>query len=302
MMNNSIIIKLRGGLGNQLFQYAFAAMLKDCYIDKKIVIDASYFRKEHIRSLEIDKLCLDEHIEWMEHNNTLFDMMYWLYRMYNKLLHRRFQSKKPFQIGGNIFVFCDKALSYSYSNLKFNNAFLAGYFQQADCLERIKTHLIHEIVPKKMSKIAEGYYNEIKDGSVIGISIRAGEDYVRFGWPICSKEYYERGLDLLYTGEEKIVVFADVIDKIKEKQWFAEHNVIYVQGCNSVEALYLLSLCDSYVISNSTFSWWGAWLSTSQVKKIVSPEYFYAGIKTRNSALHVDNMIILNNSGERIND
>jgi hypothetical protein len=52
-------------------------------------------------------------------------------------------------------------------------------------------------------------------------------------------------------------------------------NIIFNEKYWDCEALWLLSLCDHFIISNSTFSWWGAWLSRSDNKIVISPSTWF---------------------------
>lgn len=300
-MNNKIVVKIRGGLGNQLFQYSYAKMVHTWFPEKKIFLDCSYYNKKHIRSLEIDKMNIVNNVVWISKKNALFDIFYGIYRVINKIILRDTIPSKIIWIASNVFCFCDKTFSIDIKKEVFSNIYLAGYFQDEKEIRIVKKEIQEEFTPKKMSALANSVLNDINSHKSIGISIRAGEDYSKFGWPICDKKYYIKGLEKLYTGNEKIFIFSDVIDRVITEKWFEGKNVTYVKGCNSVECLYLLSNCDDFIIANSTFSWWGAYLSRKDDKKIIAPKYFYPSKKMADCGLHMDNSIYLDNeSGEEI--
>ena len=66
-----IVVKIRGGLGNQLFQYAYAKKMLVEYPEAKIYLDVSYYNKKHIRNLEILNYNLDSRIGIIRHENKI---------------------------------------------------------------------------------------------------------------------------------------------------------------------------------------------------------------------------------------
>ena len=72
-MNGHIYVKIKGGLGNQLFQFAYALKLKKLFPNKQIVIDYTYFNKKHIRSMELQKLSI-KNVEWDNSKKFFYDI------------------------------------------------------------------------------------------------------------------------------------------------------------------------------------------------------------------------------------
>lgn len=293
-MKNSIIVKIRGGLGNQLFQYAYAKKVQKLFPTKKIIIDASYFNKKHIRSLELNQLKINEAVSFSTNKRGIFDLCYDVFRLIDKISKHK---RKTLQLTllNSTYCLCEKTGSFKWKKNSNNNIYLAGYFQDLKEMDAVKKDIKTEVCPKSLSDKAKSYLDIISNNETIAISIRAGEDYVKFGWPLCSKEYYLKGLEYIKKDHAKIIVFADVIDKIKKEKWFDNYEVTYIEGCNAVESLYLLNRCDDYVISNSTFSWWGAYLGDNNNKKIVAPEMFYSGKKMSDGGLHIPSALYMNN-------
>lgn len=302
-MKNKIIIKIRGGLGNQLFQYAYALKVQDLFPEKDIIVDAGYFERTHIRGLELNQLKLSKDIKWAENKYFIFDFLYLGYRAARRLTRGKSDCLWNF-VRKYGYLFCDKTLDYDLKSRNCNNFFLAGYFQEAKEISAVRDYLRDGILPQNgLSENAVFYQRMIGKNDCIGISIRAGEDYKKFGWPMCSKEYYRSGLKEIMTADRqnKIFVFSDVIEKIRREGWFEEWNVIYVEGCSSVESLYLLSQCKNFVIANSTFSWWGAYLGDSADKKIICPQFFYANKTMKDGGLHLEGAVYLDNeTGKRV--
>ena len=295
-MDNKIIVKIRGGLGNQIFQYAFAKYLGNKLNVSKIIIDTSYFAKKHIRGKELDKLSIKE-CEWSENGSLFFDLTYFLYRCLDRLSHHKQIFHFPKYVFNTGLFFCDKVIEINQIP-PISRAFVAGYFQQEKIIRNVANELKEIIVPKiPLSKAASDYHGLICEGTCIAISIRAGDDYLKFGWPMCSKEYYREGLKKLVKRfpSSKIFVFSDCISKVKDEEWFKEWNVEYIVNCSSTESLYLLSQCSNYVIANSTFSWLGAYLSANKDRVIIAPRYFYKDIEMKSGGLHIPGCIYQDN-------
>lgn len=291
-----IIVKIRGGLGNQLFQYAFAKYLMRKSGAEKLIIDTSYFNKKHIRGLELNKLSVSN-CEFKPKSNIVFDICYFIFRIFDRITHHKIHIFQRIVLN-NMFYFCDKTIDHKKIYTNFTNAYLAGYFQQETIIRNVSDELKRVIIPKSsLSDAAKSYLKEIENNKSIAISIRAGEDYNQFGWPLCSPEYYRKGLDLLLKNHpgSKIFIFSDCISKVKKEKWFEELEVNYIEKCNSTEGLYLLSQCDNYVIANSTFSWLGSYLSKNLKRDIIAPKYFYRGSEMKSGGLHIPNCIYLDN-------
>ncbi len=293
-MKNKIFIKIRGGLGNQLFQYAFAERIHRIYPQKNVVLDVSYFNKKHIRSLELNQLKINKAVEWSNKRKFFFDFLYFLYRLFDSLLKHRIIFNK-INLFGSHYLFCDKTVEGEIKKVNCKNIYMAGYFQDRKQMDLMHEYIRNIIQPYYISEVAKRFINIITKNKTIGVSIRVGNDYVKYGWPICSSNYYISGLNYLNNLKSKVIVFADVIEKVKNENWFRDFDVIYVEKCSVVESLFLLSLCDDFVISNSTFAWWGAYLSNNEKKKIVAPEMFYPEQKMIDSSLHIPGTVYLNN-------
>jgi len=300
--NKKIFVKLRGGLGNQIFQYAFAIDLKNKLGLDYILIDTSYFNQKHIRGLELNNLSINNGC-FTSKGNIIFNISYFSFLLFDRMFKHRHIINYPINIFSTGYYFCDKSIEATkLKNIK--NAFVAGYFQQETIIRDNITELQACLYPKNGLGIsASAFLDLIRSSSSIAISIRAGEDYYKFGWPVCSKNYYQEGLNVLLQKHQNsnVFIFSDAISKVKEEKWFDAWNVIYIENCSITESLYLLSQCDNYVIANSTFSWIGAYLSQNSKRDIIAPKLFYAGHNMMDGDLHITNCIYLDNqTGELI--
>jgi len=92
-------------------------------------------------------------------------------------------------------------------------------------------------------------------------------------------EYYREAAALVASKSEKpeFFIFSDDIEWVKENLHlsFPTTYVSAVPGIKAYEELYLMSLCTHSIISNSTFSWWGAWLNQHKEKIVIAPKKWF---------------------------
>lgn len=140
-------------------------------------------------------------------------------------------------------------------------------------------------------KYFEGYEEEIKQlfGEGIGYLEQVGVHVRRAANPINPSEpkysenpfyinlsetdYYERAMAMFPN--EKFIVFSDDPEWCKEK-WKDNSNVQVMEKGNEIEDFNLLASCKHFIIANSTFSWWAAYLCPNETKKIIAPRQWYS--------------------------
>ena len=113
------------------------------------------------------------------------------------------------------------------------------------------------------------------------IHVRRG-DYVKHPnhHPVQTIEYYNKSVEMVGK-DTTIVVFSDDIEWCKKN--FNIDNIIYIEDEKDYIELYLMSLCDNNIISNSSFSWWGAWLNTNENKKVIAPNKWFGSAINENT-------------------
>ena len=104
-----------------------------------------------------------------------------------------------------------------------------------------------------------------------------GADYIEQGKAV-SIDYYKEALEKIinkYKGHKvQVVLFTDAREEVE--LYFSKFNPIVSTG-TPFEDLYLMTLCDAFVIGNSTFGWWGAWISQKLDKIVLRPSIFPVG-------------------------
>lgn len=235
------VIKLYGGLGNQMFQYAFGKLMEVQY-DRIVRYDISWFSKPQqdvIRLFQLNKFR-------------------------TKLL--------SFPEGGmlpktKISEGDQDYYMYNPQVLGLDNTYFFGYWQNRGYVEPILSILKEEF--KVLNNLYTDTYIELKEQIIstesIGIHIRRG-DYLTKGHHLLPISYYKEALSLiaLELGTYQLFVFSDDIPWCKEQ--FPE--AIFV---NEVDYLSfdLLRLCKHKIVANSTFSWWASMIAKSGI--IIAP-------------------------------
>ncbi len=148
-----------------------------------------------------------------------------------------------------------------------DNTCLNGYFQSEKYFDHCKDFIKDLFEPSdEVQKKAEKYL-KIFDKPTVSIHIRRG-DYLQCGW-FPGMEFYKEAIKA-FGDSFLFVVFSDDPDWCKAN--LPIKNNIYILE-DEVTSIHLMSLCDHHIISNSSFSWWGAWLGEKKGKRIIYPKH-----------------------------
>lgn len=263
-----IIVKLRGGLGNQLFQYALGRHLA--------VLNQT--------ELKLDVSLLDEINDWTYRTYGLGEFNI------KATLATKDEIKRLQGIWGGFAKFLGLQISVSEPHFHFyapilslkEDVYLEGYWQSEKYFRDI-VHLIREdLTPKTPhSKPCQTLKKFIAQSNAVSVHIRRG-DYAstskanRYLKP-CEADYYQKAIDYLINWVSKPVffIFSDDILWVKAnfKIDFPTH---YIEGNSAQEDLLLMASCQHHIIANSTFSWWGAWLNRHPDKIVIAPQKWFS--------------------------
>lgn len=154
-----------------------------------------------------------------------------------------------------------------------DNIDIQGYFQTEKYFNHISNELKSDLIfHENILQKASNFLDSITREPLISLHIRR-TDYInhpRHGG-CCTEDYYKIALDLL-PKDIKVIVFSDDPNWIKTQylyqsdRFIVSHNDAFVDLC-------IMSLCDFHIIANSSFSWWGSWLSYSE--KTIAPKKWF---------------------------
>lgn len=164
---------------------------------------------------------------------------------------------------------------FHYSPIPYTpNMAINGYFQSEKFFQN-STKKIKRMFDIKMNEDFCEIYGFDKSKKQIGIHIRRG-DYLNFPnhHPTQPIEYYNNGIELIkskISDDVQIIVFSDDLPWCKTQ--FPE-NYLY-PDVNEIETLFMMTHCNHYVICNSSFSWWGAYLCKNKDHIVVAPKQWF---------------------------
>lgn len=238
-------VRIMGGLGNQLFQYAFGKVHEKH--GHQVVYDLSWYNKQRKwpRPFLLDRF------------NTTMDVKQIDSHTLNGYLNEN----------GHI----------DFGVFQKDNYYFDGYWQYRDYYVGILNELREDVTLHRYNLPAEFYYveKEIKRFNSIGVHVRRGDYLEQKNWGVQSFEYYYKAIHQLLSdmnGEIKIFVFSDDIEWCKQRitEQYFKIPIIFVQLEPHLD-FELLKQCKNIVMSSSTFSWWASFLNENKNKKIVAP-------------------------------
>ena len=269
-----IIVKLKGGLGNQMFQAAFGYVMAKKQ-SQSLYLDTSYFRDKNLQGVTLRDYELDV---FDSHFRILSPLKKWV-------ICRTLDFTKTFSKSFSAGILNEQSYNQSAPSENIVTK-LDGYWQQAENYSNHKKQLNELFTFKNpINSVNENLIKEMDAVESVSIHIRRG-DYVKdtktnnfHGTP--KLDYYQKGLNTILAKKTvtQCYIFTDEPDWVKKHfpalsipYQIISHNT----GKESFEDMRLMSLCKHNIIANSSFSWWGAWLNKSPDKIVVAPKQWYA--------------------------
>lgn len=174
----------------------------------------------------------------------------------------------------------ESTLGYDYKlyNNCPDNINLKGFFQSEKYFIDIKHKIKKAFVFKdEVSLTAKNLFYNIFDNhtSVVSIHVRRG-DYLQWPQhPVQPIEYFAKAISLInqINNNIKLLLFSDDIEWCKNQELFKNYNTFFAQYNSCSVDLCMMTLCNYHIISNSSFGWWGAWLSESNI--VISPKLWF---------------------------
>ena len=286
-----IITHLLGGLGNQMFQYAAGLAL--AHHHRTVVkLDVSWFRKyaEYEAHNQYGLSCfhITEQFATREEVERVRGVRLTRVERLSVSLARRLHFK---QYAGR---FAEPSNHHVPPTFRFypefseqpDNTYLEGMFQSekffAPVADVLRLHFSFRY--PRLPPVIE-MQERINSGPSAAVHFRRG-DYVRN--PSFNKDIGVLGLDYYHWAVARLrdlhpdvtlYIFSDDMDAV-EREFHPDGPHVFVratQPWHSYDKIRLMSQCQHAIISNSTFSWWAAWLNPRQDKLIIAPEPWFAG-------------------------
>lgn len=303
-----IIIRMTGGLGNQMFQYAL--YLKLLSMGKEVKFDdMTEYKLDNARPIMLWAFGIDYPKASQYEIDKITDG-------FLKLSHRI--RRKLF--GRKTFKYEEKDCNFDALVLQKDPAYLIGYFQSEcyfkDIKERIRKafcfdSVIFDNVPEEIENKIKIYQMNIKNDLSVSLHIRRG-DYLEnnevYGGN-CTQEYYSKAISVIKEKYQEAVFYVFSNDEAWADDWCKEQETQYqnkfvlVTGVTEEMGyldLYLMSKCKHHIVANSSFSWWGAYLNSDKEKCVIAPARWFNNQDCRD--IYTEEMIKITSEGKMVRE
>jgi len=155
-----------------------------------------------------------------------------------------------------------------------DNVSLVGYFQSEKYFKHIEDDIRDLFAPKKEALESYEAAKELFDNPV-ALHIRRGDFLINsVHHHNLSMKYYEEALKE-FDDDRQVIIFSDDTDWCKQQPLFEGDRFLVCEGGGPYTDLCIMSRCSDFIIANSTYSWWGAWLSRNKEKVVVYPNRWF---------------------------
>jgi hypothetical protein len=246
-MSDMIIVKIQGGLGNQMFQYA-AGLSLSIERGDKLILDLSSYAYDHKRRFQLHGFpSVKSRIESGEVG--IFDPS-------------KYRGERVLRVGDDFRTF-----SFPHGNI-----YLDGYWQS----ERFfLTHA--DFIRSDFFLPDTDIPSVIRD--MVSVHVRRTDYLVSNGYhPVLPTSYYDEAITTIGDGKRPFV-FSDDIEWCKtglRAHHFA--NAEFSVDGDEFRDLTLMSSAAHNIIANSSFSWWGAWLNQTPGRRVVAPKTWFGQV------------------------
>ena len=246
-----IYCNLKGGLGNILFQIAATKSLS---LDKNV--DCSFPN-------------LNELLDYLNNDNFYNPSINHCdeYKLF--LNHINIVSSNV-EIPIYYFPF-----EYKEFDLPHDEFYIDGFFQSEKYFTHNRDKILDYFKPTDfILNLIHEKYGLFLDKITTSVHVRRG-DYIKHPnhHPVQTIEYYMESINELKNETDLFLIFSDDIEWCKNN--IILDNCVYIEDEKDYIELFLMSKCNNNIISNSSFSWWGAWLNKNKDKIVIGPKKWF---------------------------
>lgn len=187
------------------------------------------------------------------------------------------------------------------------DVFLDGYFQSESYFDRARVYELFRPSEERVSRLRERYGDWLSRPGVTGISVRRGDYLRKAAWhPFVGERYFRDCLAHLPDVND-FIVCSDGLEWCRRffPKTFPQKRFCFVEGESVLDQLCVHTLCANNVVSNSSFSWWGAWLAEQRRREAggrgvtLAPSMWYGYVPKRDGAdwsdIYFDGMTVIQN-------
>lgn len=275
-LNQPRCVRLQGGLGNQIFQYVFAKCLSEEF-GGPVWLDV-----RHLSILQPPRRFQLPQIFDDSEQMLLVDDSCLTLPLRSLVIARWVQSPRIARlIGGRSVVV--EGHGPSQDGLPYSGVYWVGYWQSKKYVDSVRSELMRHLMPMSgevHERFSASYPVELADA--VALHVRRG-DYVtnlraNQHHGVTPVEYFDTARSYLKNilGHLNVLVFSDDIEWAKANLMPSGDRLFFVESFSDVDELMAMQMCGHHVISNSSFSWWGACLRSSDHGIRIAPKQWYA--------------------------
>jgi hypothetical protein len=274
MGSKKVIVRVFGGIGNQLFCYAAARRL--AYVnDAELVIDhvsGFTYDKKYRRIYQLDHF----HIPARKATPAeRFEPFSRFRRFIIKRINRFLPFEKRKYICEETFDFDPRLL-----NLQVNGTvYLEGYWQSEKYFKDIEPIIREDLrIKPPLDNLNQEMAKKIRECLAVAIHIRFFDKPGEKSENNLPSSYYKEAIDYMESRFQNphYFIFSDYPESARELIPLPDSQITLITHNkgeeNAYADLWLMSQCKHFIIANSTFSWWGAWLSDNKEKIVIAPK------------------------------
>ena len=278
------IVKLKGGLGNQMFQYTYAKLIERLS-GETTKVDASYFHGitgDNVRQPRLFKFSLSlltaseieiRNICKLSHKGNPLKFDYKLKIVFEKLFNKRY--------------YFEMKRDYVDPLTIVKHDYFDGYWQSWQYVDAIWDAVCKDFAPSyDFSKAVNDEIKKVKSQNSVFVGVRKGDyesNKKRFG--SFNQHYFDQAIQYITDKIRNPVfyIFSDDIDWVIKNMDFQKWNPVFrikSPDNDDFDELMVMANCKHAIIINSTFHWWGARLNETNDKIVIAPKkWFFDGGK-----------------------
>ena len=267
----NVVVKLQGGLGNQMFQYAFGKNISKL-TNRKLFLDVSFLKRRDLgpdfvyRNYDLDIFEL-ENINVVDGFDGEFDLI-------TENFDPNLKEEDIVEIINNI--------KQNFSD----TIYLDGYWSSPKFFGSIDFVFKNKFLDKSTDLLLD-----IQNTNSVMLNIRRTDFLLGDFHGTLGKDYLQKGIDNLSSkfDDLKFYIFSDDIEWCQNNLSDISNSIIVThehKGNKFYNYLLLMSECKHFIIPNSTFAWWAAYLSKNQTKKVLYPEIWLNSLNSECELLY----------------
>lgn len=274
------VVNLIGGLGNQMFQYAFAIALQHHYSNEDILVDTQHLASLYEYGFELKTVFPNIDFKIASKRQIKAVSRYAPNYKLSRIIRRLLPPRKSEYIERVQDVYDPKVFEQN------KDIYFEGYWHAYDYFIDVIPEIRNAFSHPTPNDYNNEMINKIESVNSVGIHVRRGDylkpEYQHLG-KACTLDYYIDAIKKINEekGDYHYFIFSNDIDWCKQEilPLLETDKVTFVTGntgINSSWDMFLMSHCKKLIIANSTFSWWGAFLNKNN-PTVTVPKFWKVG-------------------------